>query len=223
MSNCKILSKQNSFFSDHLFGGGEFDDDNTSCSSSETNDQIGSGSKHKTKFIEKIAALVSQKLQPPIATNAWQNYNLNPPNVSTLGIPDATPPLKFENSLSNSKNDKFDQKRLLKFVPSSFKEKARELLKKIDENPEQLTFSSDGVIYSNKTSIPNSDVFHLFPYLFKSRHPKHLEGFEDFVNQINETGLSHLIKASVPKSTITKVQDKELSTLSTPNWWYLGP
>ena len=200
-------------------GGGQYlhDDDSSSISD---NEQIGCGSKNE-KFIEKIASLVSQKLQPPIATTQWQNYNLNPPNVSTLATPDSTPALKFDNVLTNNKNDKFDQKRLLKFVPKPFKEKARQLLQKIEENPEQLNFSTDGIIYINKTSIPNSDVFHLFPYLFKSRHPKSLDGFEDLLSQIHEMGLSHLIKNPVFKSTITKTQEVVMS--SGPNWWYLGP
>ena len=107
-------------------------------------------------------------------------------------------------------------------MPSSFKEKARELLKKIEDNPEQLTFSTDGIVYVNKTSIPNSDIFYLFPYLFKSRRPKNLEGFEDFLNQIEEMGLSHLIKSSVPTHTRNKILDIT-SASSGPNWWYLGP
>ena len=193
------------------------DDDSSSISD---NEQFGSGSKNE-KFIEKIVSLVSQKLQPPIATTQWQNYNLNPPNTSTLASPDSTPTLKFDNVLTNNKNDKFDQKRLLKFVPKIFKEKARQLLEKIEENPEQLNFSTDGIIYINKTSIPNSDVYHLFPYLFKSRHPKTLDGFEDLLNQVHEMGLSHLIKNPAAKSTITKTQSVVMS--SGPNWWYLGP
>ena len=70
-------------------------------------------------------------------------------------------------------------------------------------------------------SIPNSDVFHLFPYLFKSRHPKKLEGFEDFIGQIHEMGLSHLIKGPTYKTTISNTKDAVMS--SAPNWWYLGP
>ena len=205
---------------DELHGRGENQTDDDSSSDSEHMDQYGSGLK-KSQFIEKIASLVSQKLQPPIATTEWQNYNLNPPNVSILASTNSTPALKFENVISNNKNDKFDQKRLLKFVPSNFKEKARQLLEKIEQNPEQLNFSSDGIIYINKTSIPNSDVFHLFPYLFKARRPKSLDGFEDFLNQIHEMGLTHLIKSPISKSTITKTQEAVMS--SGPNWWYLGP
>lgn len=138
-----------------------------------------------------------------------------------MATTDSTPALKFDNVLTNNKSDRFDQKRLLKFVPTHFKEKARQLLEKIDESPEQLNFSTDGVIYINKTSIPNSDVFHLFPYLFKTRHPKNLEGFEDFLRQIDEMGLTHLIKSPVHKSTVTKTQEAAMS--SGLNWWYLGP
>lgn len=186
--------------------------------------QVGSGLKNKSRFIDKIAKLVSEKLQPPMASNEWQNYNLNPPNVSTLATPNSTPALKFDHVLQQQRtNDKFDQKRLLRFVPTNFKEKARQLLEKIDENPEQLTFSSDGIIYVNKISIPDSDIFLWFPFLFKARHPKNLEGFEDFYNQIHELGLTHLIKSPVLKSSITKSQSHQINNTSSPNWWYLGP
>ena len=211
-------------FLDALHGRGEnhIDEDSSSNSDSDHINQFGSGSK-QNKFIEKIASLVSQKLQPPIATTEWQNYNLNPPNSTILATTNSTPTLKFENVLTANKNDKFDQKRLLKFVPSNFKEKARQLLEHIEQNPEQLNFSTDGIIYINKTSIPNSDIFHLFPYLFKARRPKALDGFEDFLSQIDEMGLTHLIKNPSSKSTITKTQKVEMSTASAPNWWYLGP
>lgn len=232
--NCTLASKAkrevaiflNLFilFSDEQEGGGQNVDDDDSSSNSDTDFyQIGSGSNNKKKFINKIALLVSKTLQPPLATTEWQNYNLNPPNVSTLAIPNSTPAFKFDNVLNNDKSDKFDHKRLLKFVPSNFRGKAKQLLEKIDENPEQLTFSTDGVIYINKVSIPDSDIFHLFPYLFKAKHPKNLEGFQDFINQIHELGLSHLIKSPVLKSSISKRQATEIDNPSTPNWWYLGP
>ena len=56
-------------FLDVLHGGGEnqIDEDSSSNSDSDHINQFGSGSK-QNKFIEKIASLVSQKLQPPIAT-----------------------------------------------------------------------------------------------------------------------------------------------------------
>ena len=176
-------------------------------------------------------SLVSKKLQPntqpnaPIATSHWQNYNLNPPNTSFLSTPNSNPALKFDNTtIKNDKNDHFDQRRLLKFVPSQFKQKAKQLLEKIEENPEQLTFSADGIIYIDKTSIPNSDICHLFPYLFKLRHPKHLEGFDDFLNKINEMGLGHLTKQSSPKSSITRTQlNQQTKNGVKKNWWYLGP
>jgi hypothetical protein len=172
-------------------------------------------------FIDKIATLVSKKLQPPIATSNWQNYNLNPPNSSNLAVPNSTPALKFDNTIiKNDKNDIFDQKRLLKFVPVPFKQKAKQLLETIEKNPEQLTFSSDGVIYIDKTSIPNSDICHLFPYLYKQKHPKNLEGFDDFLNKINQMGLSHLTKQRNLKKPL---QIGEGSKQGKSNWWYLGP
>jgi hypothetical protein len=213
-------------FPDQLHGGGQqIDEDSTSSTGdSELLCQIGSGgSKQDPSFIEKVASLVSKKLQPSMASNEWQNYNLNPPNVSTLATPNTLPQLKFENVLQNQKNDKFDQKRLLKFVPTQFKEKARQLLDKISENPEQLDFSTDGIIYIDKTSIPNSDVFHLFPYLFKTRRPQNLEGFADLLNQIQHLGLSHLIKNTKPQTLTNSLSLTTNIAQEKTNWWYLGP
>ena len=50
------------------------------------------------------------------------------------------------------------------------------------------------------------------------KHPKNMTGFDDFIQKINEMGLSNLILQKAPK-----VREK-LSKLSGtgPNWWYLG-
>ena len=56
----------------------------------------------------------------------------------------------------------------------------------------ELTWSSTGIIYVDETSIPNSNIFELFPYLFRAKRPKGLIGFEDFCDKIVEMGLVRL-------------------------------
>ena len=84
----------------------------------------------------------------------------------------------------------------------------------------ELTWNSDGVIFIDQVSIPNSDIFLLFPYLFKAKHPKNLNGLQDFVQKIKEMGLDHLITVGIKKST--KNQDSPTKTGESVNWWFLG-
>ena len=116
-----------------------------------------------------------------------------------------------------------DEKRLIKLIPSKYRRQALELLKQFDQRGNELTWNSDGIIFVDQISIPNSDIHILFPYLFKQKHPKNLSGFEDFLKKISEMGLDHLI---VKASAYTRKNQKALSGGSTAsssvNWWYIG-
>lgn len=196
---------------------------------SDGENQTGSGvitsASADDSFIEKIANLVSKKIS---ATNSgWQNFNLNPPGVTVIAATNTTPPLTFDIAQSDNKHDLFDTKRLIKTVPSQFKHKAEVLVKEFTNKPHSLNWNSDGVIFLDDVSIPNSDIFTFFPYLFKGPHPKHLPGFNDFVQKIHDMGLSSLIKEkNVRKkvtSATTSLNVNKQSTSSSENWWYLGP
>jgi hypothetical protein len=79
----------------------------------------------------------------------------------------------------------------------------------------------DGVIFINQTSIPGSNIFEVFPFLFKSHKPKTVPGLLDFVSKINEMGLNDLIvsKTSIlPKVSGTKRNE----TNETEKWWFLN-
>ena len=215
-----------------MYGEGKstIDDDSNSnsSSSSDTSIQIGNGvNLDDDSFIGKLALLVSKKIQQnPVIPNEVQHFNLQPPSTTLLTTPNSTPALKFDHKIvENDKNDSFDEKRLLKFVPKDFKSKARLIIKKFNENPEEITFSSDGTIFIAQTSIAESNIYTYFPFLFKSRRPKTLHGFDDFLRKINEMGLSHLIKGPVYKSHV-KTNKPSLTSTSPnvkSNWWYLGP
>ena len=84
----------------------------------------------------------------------------------------------------------------------------------------ELTWSSTGIIYVDETSIPNSNIFELFPYLFRAKRPKGLIGFEDFCDKIVEMGLSDFIfkKPKVYKQNEPTKETKDEKL----NWWFLG-
>ncbi len=109
-----------------------------------------------------------------------------------------------------------DEKRLLKLIPPRHRREAEVLLEQFNKRGNEFTWNSDGVIFVDQTSVPNSNIFKLFPYLFKMKHPKNLTGFEDLQKKIHEMGLDHLIvkKYKVQSSKVTKQS-------STVNWWFL--
>ena len=101
-------------------------------------------------------------------------------------------------------------------------------MKKFDQRGNELTWNSDGIIFVDQTSIPNSDIYILFPYLFKKKHPKNLCGFQDFVQKISEMGLDHLIVESfspVRKKEFSseRASSSEQSSKQSSNYWYIGP
>lgn len=85
----------------------------------------------------------------------------------------------------------------------------------------ELTWNSDGVIFIDQTSIPQSDIFLIFPYLFKHKHPKNLAAFDDFVTKIDEMGLSHLIVKRINSKLQPNLKSKTEESVKSPNWWFL--
>ena len=157
---------------------------------------------------------------PPLIPN-WKYYERAQPTVVATEIPNTTPPTHFSNPLfQNDLNDSFDEKGLLKKVPKLFKKKASLLVKAFDERANEITWDAAGNIYLDEEVLPNANIFQLFPYLFRKKHPKNLPGIADFVQKLNAMGLSHLINSNVQK---LKVTSEATSGEGESNWWYLGP
>ena len=108
-------------------------------------------------------------------------------------------------------------------MPSRFRRQANTLLEQFNIRGDELTWNSDGVIFIDQVSIPNSDIFILFPYLFKTKHPKDLQGFDDFIDKITQLGLSHLIvkKSTSILSAKSSTHLTKMNKNESKNWWYL--
>jgi hypothetical protein len=112
-----------------------------------------------------------------------------------------------------------DEERLLKLVPPRYRRQAQILINQFNIRGNELTWNSDGIIFIDQISLPNSNIYVLFPYLFKMKHPKDLNGFDDFTKKISEMGLDHLIVKrfkSVPEQRV-----KNISKNTSVNWWFL--
>lgn len=127
-----------------------------------------------------------------------------------------------------------DEKRLLNFVPQKYRKNANELLKQFNLRGNELTYDSLGVIFIDGVSIPNSDIFVLFPYLFKAKRPKTLVGFDDFLKKIDDMGLIDLVfkkqvnfyvqnsKERKKKEISLKIKDNHKNDdKGDVNWWFL--
>lgn len=115
-----------------------------------------------------------------------------------------------------------DEKQLLILIPKGQKKKAKQLLMEFEKRPNELTWSSDGIIYVDQVAIPGSNMFTFFPILFKKSKPK-LQGFEDFIQKIRQMQLNFIFESeSKSESKVSKT-----SASNEPNsderWWFLGP
>ena len=94
---------------------GNFDHDDDS---SET-DQMGAGSvpiqsssqafiSNEDAFVEKIALLVSKKIEPRLSNTSWNNFNLSSPNSATITESKLDGPVHYDNTITkNQENDQF--------------------------------------------------------------------------------------------------------------------
>lgn len=94
-------------------------------------------------------------------------------------------------------------------------------MKEFSSRGHELTWSTDGIIYIDEVAIPSTDIYVLFPYLFRAKRPKNLVGFEDFVQKINCMGLNRLIYEKPKFYNCPKSSEKNSSKDST-NWWFLN-
>ncbi len=152
------------------------------------------------------------------------------PVTANLVSPPTSPPLPFALEIKkNDENDKFDEKKILKLVPKLFVPKAKTLLSEFNKRGNELTWDSEGILFIDGVSIPNSNMFILFPNLFKKNCNFKLTGATELVAKIDQMGL----KDFLPKSSLNdaKTINYEKRNSPTPEkeivkneqWWYLGP
>jgi len=123
----------------------------------------------------------------------------------------------------------FEDENLMKLVPNKFKEKAKSLLIQLQKHPSDITWTSNGTIFLGQNSLPNSNIFYLFPKLFKPvTDPEktiYLSaiattiatlGLGKYINQKLISGLTRRAPLSNSEQLKTKIQ-------STKHWYYLGP
>lgn len=100
-------------------------------------------------------------------------------------------------------------------MPRRFKNNAIELLNYFDKNGEKITFNSAGTIFIDQVSLPNSNIFEIFPILFrKNSSRKQVPCLYDFIERLEQLGLAHLI--SIGKKKNLKVRKNNLKKRAYP-------
>ena len=193
--------------------------------------QSGSG----IDVFQHIADLVAEKLGSNVP--AYQNFNLGPPAPIISANPDTKPQGSFEvNKTKDDLNSKFDEKELLKCVPPTSRRLAQILLEQFNLRGNELTWMPDGTILIDETSIPKSNIFIIFPLLFKaSKKSSKPPGYFEFIEKLNQMGLDHLVKTKLSKaekrpinhqrqqnSTDGNISEENSTPSKREKWWYLG-
>ena len=181
-----------------------------------------------SEALHHIAELVVKSLIP-VAVSQFQNYNLGPPAQVNTENPDTRPPLSY--NIVHQKddlNDKFDEAQLLKTLPPKFRRVGQILLKQFNDQANQITWTTDGSLLIDEISIPKSNIFVLFPLLFKFTKSRDVvPGLNELILKIDEMGLAHLIKRKPLKSSTREAPAEKLkasatATASNTKWWYIG-
>ena len=195
---------------------------------SETDIQLG-GNFNPDHFVDRIANIVTEKVSKNLKFRGthpyWRNYEISEPTITSEVITDHTPPPQAFGSAikQNDLADQFDAKRLLSLIPKRFKKQAEVLVKAFDDRAEEFTFDSNGTIFIDATSLPGSNIFVIFPALFKqSKSRAQLPGFDEVVEKLSDMGLAHLI---VRHNTLPRVKsaiNHPAPSTSSKNWWFLN-
>lgn len=129
---------------------------------------------------------------------------------------------------TSQQQDNSDLNKLLLKVPKKFKKKAHILLKFFYENPMDVTWDSKGVVTVNDVIIPNSNIFTLFPALYKNKFDISEPGLHSLTTYLSSSGLGNLFKngktvgLTRKKSyrVLRKLTKQQLKKLHRDSSWY---
>ena len=179
-------------------------------SGSDSSNQVGSGQtseedyKHKLfdifqAFLHKHSNQIGfgQDLVPQIPI-AISNSESDPqPSTSSAAeeTPIDTEPSDQHDSNTGGGAFNVDEARLVEKVPSAQRSKASELLTELKNNfSSELTFGADGSITINNETLPEGNIYDLFPLLYKKVNSYECKkALARVVDEICSLGLGHLI------------------------------
>ena len=117
--------------------------------------------------------------------------------------------------------NKFDERDVLNNLKGFQKKKAQAIISEIKKQPNQLTFDTNGTVFIEGKSIPESNIKDFLFSLFNGKST--LNGFKDFVVKLQQLGLSRYIpKKSLPVEDFQPQNIVEKNPFSMEKWYFIG-
>lgn len=93
----------------------------------------------------------------------------------------------------------------------------------------EFSFNTDGEIFIDSRSIPNANIFEIFPALF-IKSPKIINGLKEVTTKLSSLNLNHLFRKGMLKALKRPrnykyalcVHNQEFMKDKYKHWWYLG-
>jgi len=175
----------------------------------------------KSENLNALKKIVDEKSQigagsdilPPVAN--FVEHDISQPSSSDII------------NIKSTQHNEFDDAKLLKLIPEKFKKRATILLNNIKSNPLQIDFNTKGDLFIDSQSIPNSNIFVIFPELFNCKKKRPIFGLSELATKISTLGWGHLIVKGIAKGLKRpknyKIHEKTQHSLSEfKNWWYMS-
>lgn len=121
----------------------------------------------------------------------------------------------------------FHKSDLLKRIPKRFHSKASQLLDYIAQNPLSIHWTENGVISVTGDQIPNSNIYVVFPELYKFHPNLKIPGLTNVLQYLCSYGLGHLIRKTKYWFLVRHSKSRKLNQIGKglPKdipWYYLG-
>jgi len=130
-------------------------------------------------------------------------------------------------TIKSTQHDHFDDQKLLNLIPQQFKKRAEILLNNIKSDPLQIDFNTKGELFIDTQSVPDANIYCVFPELFVRKKKKLTLGLSELATKIARLGWGHLINKGIAKGLKRpknyKIHEKtEHSLKEFKNWWYMS-
>ena len=113
-------------------------------------------------------------------------------------------------------------------MPKGLKKNAKFLLDQFDKRGNELTWNSSGTIFIDQKSLPESNIYDLFPKLFrKVANANKILNLREVASKIASLGFGYLINGRYTgglsrKKPVPNEAELIEKIKSYPNWWYIG-
>lgn len=178
---------------------------------------------NSSNFLDKLASEVASKLSSQSA-NLFNKRELNNAPQFDLVQPSCLPPQNFGiPKIKDDFNDKFDEQRLIRLVSKNHRKSAKFVLDQLNERGAELSYDSQGTVYIDQISLPQANMFEIFPNLFKTyKKTSKIEGYQEVFKKLEVMGLRKFLGQQKRQNLKEKQVNETNSKNANHAWYYIG-